>query len=106
VRMGLGVGVIAAMAFECQDQEDLKAIDAKDLFPQVTTWIGFPRDMVLRAYMVDFIHLLAPHYPVREIREAANLQSQDEVNRLLGDIALPLRGGCEKEAGAAAAAMA
>ena len=104
VRMGLGVGVIASMAFECQDQEDLKAIDAKNLFPQVTTWIGFPRDMVLRGYMVDFIHLLAPHYPTREIRDAANLQSQEEVNQLLGDIALPVRGGCEKEAGAAAAA--
>ena len=62
VRMGMGAGVIAAMAFECQDQEDLVAIDAKGLFPKVTTWLGFPRDMVLRSYMVDFIHLLAPHY--------------------------------------------
>jgi LysR family cys regulon transcriptional activator len=103
VRMGLGVGVIAAMAFECQDQQDLKAIDARNLFPEVTTWLGFPRDMVLRGYMVDFIHLLAPHFPAHEIREAANLQSQDEVNQLLGDIALPLRGGCEKEEGAAVA---
>jgi LysR family cys regulon transcriptional activator len=106
VRMGLGVGVIAAMAFECQDQADLTAIDASKLFPQVTTWLGFPRDMVLRGYMVDFIHLLAPHYPPREIREAANLATQQEVAALLGDIALPLRGGCEQEAGAAAAAMA
>ena len=106
VRMGLGVGVIAAMAFECQDQEDLMAIDAKKLFPEVTTWLGFPRDMVLRGYMVDFIHLLAPHYPVRDIREVANLPSQDDVNQLLGDIVLPVRGGCEKEAGAAAVAIA
>jgi LysR family cys regulon transcriptional activator len=106
VRMGLGVGVIASMAFECQDQADLTAIDAKNLFPEVTTWLGFPRDMVLRGYMVDFIHLLAPHYPAREIREAANLQSQDEVNRLLGDIVLPLRGGCEKQEGAGAMAVA
>jgi hypothetical protein len=91
------------MAFECPDQEDLVAIDAKTLFPEVTTWLGFPRDMVLRGYMVDFIHLLAPHYEVRDIREAANLGTQQEVSELLGDIVLPLRGGCEKEAGAAAA---
>jgi LysR family cys regulon transcriptional activator len=102
VRMGLGVGVIAAMAFECQDQVDLTAIDASKLFPEVTTWLGFPRDMVLRSYMVDFIHLLAPHFQPRDIRDAANLASQQEVNELLGDISLPLRGGCEKEAGAAA----
>jgi LysR family cys regulon transcriptional activator len=101
VRMGLGVGVIAAMAFECQDQEDLVAIDARGLFPEVTTWFGFPRDMVLRGYMVDFIHLLAPHYQPRDIRDAANVANQQEVNELLGDIALPVRGGCEQEAGAA-----
>jgi hypothetical protein len=58
--------------------------------------------MVLRGYMVDFIHLLAPHIPPRDIREAANLQTQQEVNELLGDIVLPVRGGCEQEAGAAA----
>jgi LysR family cys regulon transcriptional activator len=101
VRMGLGVGVIAAMAFECQDQEDLVAIDARGLFPEVTTWLGFPRDMVLRGYMVDFIHLLAPHYQPRDIRDAANVANQQEVNELLGDIALPVRGGCEQETGAA-----
>jgi hypothetical protein len=56
--------------------------------------------------MVDFIHLLAPHYPPHEIRAAANLATQQEVNQLLGDIALPLRGGCEKESGAAAVAVA
>src|SRR5690606_41942922 len=53
VRMGMGVGVIASMAFECKDREDLVALDAKGLFPQVTTWLGFPRDMVLRGFMVD-----------------------------------------------------
>lgn len=101
VRMGMGAGVIAAMAFECQDQEDLTAIDARDLFPQVTTWLGFPRDMVLRSYMVDFIHLLAPHYSRRLIQDAAELSSQDEVAALLEDIVLPVRGGCETEEGAA-----
>jgi LysR family cys regulon transcriptional activator len=104
VRMGLGVGVIASMAFECQDQADLKAIDVKSLFPEVTTWLGFPRDMVLRAYMVDFIHLLAPHFDPRDIRAAANLSTQAEVNEVLGDIVLPIRGGCEQDDAAAASA--
>ena len=103
VRMGLGVGVIAAMAFDCQDQADLVAIDAKGLFPRVTTWLGFPRDMVLRGYMVDFIHLLAPHYSKRRIREVAELSSQEEVDLQLGDVSLPVRGGCEQEAAGAVA---
>jgi LysR family cys regulon transcriptional activator len=102
VRMGMGVGVIASMAYECGDQQDLKAIDAKGLFPEVTTWLGFPRDMVLRSFMVDFVHLLAPHYSTRLIRDAANLATQEEVSELLKDLSLPVRGGCEQDEAAAA----
>jgi LysR family transcriptional regulator, cys regulon transcriptional activator len=101
VRMGMGVGVIASMAFECSDREDLVAIDASDLFPQVTTWLGFPRDMVLRGYMVDFIHLFAPHYSTRLIRDAARAQTREEVESMVQGIGLPLKGGCEQVAAAA-----
>ena len=72
VRMGMGVGVIASMAFECSDREDLVAIDASELFPRVTTWLGFPRDMVLRGYMVDFVALLAPHLTPQLTRRPGN----------------------------------
>jgi LysR family cys regulon transcriptional activator len=95
--MGMGVGVIASMAFECVDREDLVAIDASELFPRVTTWLGFPRDMVLRKYMIDFINLFAPHYSVRQIRDAAKAQSQEEVDELVREIPLPIKAGCEQE---------
>jgi LysR family cys regulon transcriptional activator len=64
---------------------------------RVTTWLGFPRDMVLRGYMVDFIHLFAPHYSPRLIRDVARAQSQEEVDELLSGIPLPIKGGCEQE---------
>jgi len=102
VRMDMGVGVIASMAYECEDQVDLKAIDVKSLFPQVTTWLGFPKDMVLRSYMVDFIHLFAPHYSRRLISDAAKLETQEEVDALLSEVRLPTRGGCEQDQAAAA----
>ena len=92
VRMEMGVGVIASMAFEDGDRDDLIALDTEDLFPEVTTWLGFPRDTVLRGYMVDFIHLFAPQYEPRLIRDAAGMPGQDEVDALLGHIELPLRG--------------
>lgn len=95
VRMGMGVGVIASMAYESKDEEDLKAIDAEGLFPEVTTWLGFPRDRVLRGYMEDFIHLFAPHYPLHMIRDAAGFETQKEVDELLKGVPLPVRGGCE-----------
>jgi len=96
VRMEMGVGVIAAMAFEQQDNEDLVVLDTEELFPEVTTWLGFPRDTVLRGYMVDFIHLFAPQYEPRLIRDAAGMPSQVEVDALLGGIDLPLRGMSEE----------
>jgi LysR family cys regulon transcriptional activator len=92
VRMEMGVGVIASMAFEDRDTEDLACIDAQGLFPEVTTWLGFPRDMVLRAYMIDFIHLFAPHYSPRLIRDAAGLATQVEVDTLLENLDLPVKG--------------
>jgi LysR family cys regulon transcriptional activator len=102
VRMGMGVGVIASMAYECKDQEDLKAIDAKGLFPRVTTWLGFPKDMVLRSFMIDFVHLLAPHYSRRLISDVANSETDEQLEELLKDVKLPVRGGCEEDEAAAA----
>ena len=102
VRMGTGVGVLASMAYECGDQDDLTAIEAKGLFQQVTTWLGFPKDIVLRRYMVDFINLFAPHYDPRLITDAAALETQEEVDELLKDLSLPVRGGCEDDEAAAA----
>jgi LysR family cys regulon transcriptional activator len=101
VRMGMGVGVVAAMAWECQDKEDLVALDAAGLFPRVTTWIGFRRDSVLRGYMVDFASLFAPHLLPELTQRAASLEAQEEVNDLLSSISLPLRGGCDDEFGKA-----
>ncbi|MDP6437293.1 MAG: HTH-type transcriptional regulator CysB [Gammaproteobacteria bacterium] len=102
VRMGMGVGVVAAMAWECQDKDDLVALDAVGLFPRVTTWIGFRRDSVLRGYMVDFASLFAPHLLPELTQRAASLESQAEVDALFDKTSLPLRGGCEDEFGSAA----
>ena len=97
VRMGMGVGVVAAMAWECQDKNDLVAIDAAGLFPRVTTWLGFRRDTVLRGYMVDFASLFAPHLLPELTQRAASMETQDEVDELFAKIRLPMRGGCDGE---------
>ena len=102
VRMGMGVGVVAAMAWECGDKNDMVAIDATGLFPRVTTWIGFRRDSVLRGYMVDFAALFAPHLSPELVQRAASMENQEGVDELLASISLPLRGGCENEFGSAA----
>lgn len=61
VRLGLGVGIIANMAYDPQQDSDLVALSAEHLFESSTTHIGFRRGLLLRKYMVEFIHLFAPH---------------------------------------------
>ena len=93
VRMGMGVGVVASMAFERADEKDLVVLQAVGLFPRVTTWLGFRRDTVLRGYMVDFVSLFSPQLTADRVRRAAALATQAEVDALLADQALPLRAG-------------
>ncbi len=102
VRMGLGVGIVASMAHECEDNKDLTAIDAEGLFPRSTTWIGFRKDVVLRRYMLDFVRLFAPHIDAQQIDAAAKAQEQQEIDKLFKDTTLPVRGGCSDDLSAAA----
>ncbi len=94
VRMGLGVGIVAGMAADCADKKDLQVVEAEQLFPQSTTWIGFRKDSVLRRYMFDFLQLFAPHVTPNHVKEIRNARSQDDVDRLFADTDLPVRGGC------------
>ena len=96
VRMGMGVGVVASMAFEKADERDLVALDAVGLFPRVTTWLGFRRDSVLRGYMADFVSLFAPQLVPELVRRAAEMPTQADVDGLFTSLPLPLRSGCNQ----------
>jgi LysR family transcriptional regulator, cys regulon transcriptional activator len=102
VRMGLGVGIVASMAEDCDDQKDLTAIDAEGLFPRSTTWIGFRKDIVLRRYMLDFIRLFAPHITEEQLEQTRHARSQADIDKLYRDARLPVRGGCSDDLTAAA----
>ena len=91
VRLGLGVGIVASMAVEQKGDEDLVHIDASDLFPAHTTWIGFRRGGLLRKYQLDFIQLFAPHLTRRLIERAAGASTQADVEQLTAGIEVPLR---------------
>ncbi|MBV1905839.1 MAG: LysR family transcriptional regulator [Pseudomonadales bacterium] len=98
VRMGMGVGVIAPMALLCDDLKDFVGIDAAGLFPTVTTWLGFPRDKVLRQYMKDFINMFAPQWPNELVEQASMAESQEMVDNLAASLSLPTRSNCTEEA--------
>lgn len=62
VTLGLGIGLLAAMAYEEERDVNLTMLDASHLFPMSTTYLGLRRDAYLRGYVYDFIELLAPQY--------------------------------------------
>jgi LysR family transcriptional regulator, cys regulon transcriptional activator len=96
VRMGLGVGIVASMAADCSNKEDLQVIDAEGLFPRSTTWIGYRRDAVLRRYMVEFIQLFASHLSSKQLDDIRRATSQEDIDELFELSELPVRGGCNE----------
>jgi LysR family cys regulon transcriptional activator len=61
VELGLGVGILAMMAFDPRRDRGLRAIDASHLFEPSVTRIGIRRHTYVRGYVYDFIEMFAPH---------------------------------------------
>jgi LysR family cys regulon transcriptional activator len=60
VELGLGVGIVAQMAFDPKRDRGLHALDASHLFESSTTRLGIKRGAWLRGYVYDFIEMFAP----------------------------------------------
>ena len=63
VELGLGVGILAKMAFDPKRDLNLRAIDASHLFESSTTRLGIKRGAYLRRYAYAFIEMFAPQLP-------------------------------------------
>ncbi|NKF23269.1 HTH-type transcriptional regulator CysB [Solimonas marina] len=61
VRLGLGIGIVASMAYDAQADRDLVALPVDHLFEDSVTHIGFRRSLFLRGFMYEFLQLFAPH---------------------------------------------
>ena len=79
VKLGIGVGIVASMAFDPEIDNELVAIDASHLFEASTTKIGLRRGTFLRGYMYEFIELFAPHLNKALVDEALNAKTNEEI---------------------------
>lgn len=61
VELGLGVGLLAKMAFNPERDRNLVMIDASHLFPESITRLGIRKDSYLRGYQYAFIEIIASH---------------------------------------------
>ncbi|MFZ5503177.1 MAG: HTH-type transcriptional regulator CysB [Pseudomonadota bacterium] len=61
VELGMGVGIVAQMAFVAERDKHLKMLDAGHLFEPSTTRIAIRKNQYLRGFAYHFIELIAPH---------------------------------------------
>lgn len=86
VRLGLGVGLIANMAYDPATDTDLVRIDASHLFAPSTTHIGFRRNLLLTGYMRQFIRIFAPHLNEDVITRATSTYPGPRFNDLVSSL--------------------
>ncbi|SNS70979.1 transcriptional regulator, LysR family [Noviherbaspirillum humi] len=60
VELGLGVGLIAGMAFDAERDRNLRAIEVGHLFGTNVSRVALKQGAYLRSYVYTFIELLAP----------------------------------------------
>ena len=90
VRLGLGIGILAGMAYDEELDKDLVKIDASHLFASSVTSLAFRKGTFLRGYMYDFIHELAPHLSADVVKDALSRPSPADRAELFAHIDLPL----------------
>ncbi|MBN8431504.1 HTH-type transcriptional regulator CysB [Microbulbifer salipaludis] len=90
VRLGLGIGIVADMAAVEDEDNDLVALDASELFESSVTKIGFRKGIFLRGFMYEFIQQFAPHLTRELVDQAAQASSRAEVDELFSHIDLPV----------------
>ncbi len=73
VSLGLGVGLLANMAYDAERDANLTRIDASHLFADSTTYLGLRKDAFLRGYMYSFIELIAPHFSRSAVNAAMKI---------------------------------
>jgi LysR family cys regulon transcriptional activator len=75
VELGLGIGIMAEIAFIPEREPHLRMMNARHLFKPSTTRIAIRKNDYLRAYTYDFIELFAPHLTRKVVAEAMHLSS-------------------------------
>lgn len=73
VELGLGIGILAKMAFVPERDKHLRMLDAGHLFKPSTTRVAIRKNEYLRGYSYDFIELFAPHLTREVVAKAMHV---------------------------------
>jgi LysR family cys regulon transcriptional activator len=75
VETGLGVGIVAAVAYDPERDTGLEMLPAGHLFGNNTTRIAIKQDAYLRSYTYTFIELFAPSLNKKLVDQALQIQT-------------------------------
>ena len=70
VELGMGIGIIAAIAFDPTRDTGLRLLDCAHLFPFNTTWLAIRRGHYLRGFVYRFIEQCSPQLSESYIKNA------------------------------------
>ena len=76
VGIGLGIGIVAAMAYDTERDSNLVRLDARDLFTPNTTRVALRRGTYLRSYVYAFIGKLVPGLTEERIGEIVRSEAE------------------------------
>lgn len=74
VELGLGIGIVASIAFDTERDQGLRLLESKHLFPLSTSRIALRRGRYLRGYAYRFIELCAPDLTEGHVRKVASVE--------------------------------
>ena len=78
VELGLGIGILAEIAFVPERDRHLRMIETRHLFKANTTRIAIRKNEYLRGYTYDFIELFAPQLTRDVVAKAMHLPTSSE----------------------------
>ena len=90
VKLGMGIGIIAHMAYEPSIDTGLVALDVSHLFASSTTKIAFRKGMWLRSFMFDFMAEFAPHLTRARVEAAILAETLEEREKIFAKVDLPV----------------
>jgi LysR family cys regulon transcriptional activator len=74
VELGLGIGIVASIAFDPERDDGLRLLESKHLFPLSTSRIALRRGRYLRGYAYRFIEFCAPDLTEASVRKTAAVE--------------------------------
>jgi LysR family cys regulon transcriptional activator len=78
VRLGLGIGIIASVAYDPEEDDKLALLPTEGIFEPSTSSIAIRRGRFLRSYVYRFLELCSPELTETAVRAGEGKRSTDE----------------------------